>query len=299
MAVMLGLLVALFYGSGDFFGGLAAKRSPESAVVIGSFFVSALCLIVVTAGWAVVGDLPVPAGRDVAIGVAAGLVGPVALGLLYRGLSTGRMSVVAPITAVVAAVVPFTWGMVQGERPSIAALVGVGVALLAVGLISGAPSHPEDLAPAAGTPTNPPSGLVPTALASGLGFGIIFVLFGSTSDHAGLWPLVTARPLSVAVAVGVLAVWSRRRGGGLRSAVVPAAGTWGTVAAAGVLDLTANALYIAGTQRGLLSIVAVLSSLYPATTVLLARLVLSERLHRIQVSGLVMAIAGVVAMASG
>lgn len=291
--------MALFYGSGDFFGGLAAKRSPESAVVIGSFFVSALCLIVVTVGWAVVGDLPVPAGRDIVIGVAAGLVGPVALGLLYRGLSTGRMSVVAPITAVVAAVVPFLWGIAQGERPSIAALVGVGVALLAVGLISGAPAHHGNAAPGAGTPSKPAAGLVPTALGSGLGFGIIFVLFGSTSDHAGLWPLFTARPVSVAVAVGVLAVWSRRRDGGLRSVVIPDAGTWWTVAAAGVLDLTANALYLAGTQRGLLSIVAVLSSLYPAATVLLARLVLGERLHRIQVSGLVLAIAGAVAMAGG
>lgn len=299
MAVVLGLLVALFYGSGDFFGGMAAKRSPESAVVIGSFAVSTLCLLAVTAGWAVVGDLPVPAGRDVALGAVAGLIGPVALGLLYRGLATGRMSVVAPITAVVAAVVPFAWGLSQGERPSIPALVGVGVALVAVGLISGAPAHPEDLAPEEWTPTHPMTGLVPTALASGLGFGIIFVVFGSTSDHAGLWPLVTARPISVALAVGVLAAWSRRRGGAVRSAVLPVAGTWRLVVAAGVLDLTANGLYLAGTQRGLLSIVAVLSSLYPAATVLLARVVICERLHRIQVVGLVLATAGVVAMAGG
>lgn len=299
MAVVLGLLVALFYGSGDFFGGLAAKRSRASAVVIGSFAVSALCLTVVNLGWAVVGGLPTPADRDLALGALAGLIGPVALGLLYRGLATGRMSVVAPITAVVAAVVPFAWGLVRGERPSTTALGGVAIALVAVGLISGAPAHPGDLAPTADPPSHPLAGLVPTALASGFGFGVIFILLGSTSDHAGLWPLLMARPVAVAVAIGALVAWTRHRGTEVRPALLPVAGTWWKVATTGVLDITANGLYLAATQRGLLSIVAVLSSLYPASTVVLARLVLGERLHRIQVLGLALAIGGVLAMAGG
>ncbi len=298
MAAVLGLLVALFYGSGDFFGGVAAKRSRPSAVVVGSFSVSAVALVLVTAGWAVVGGLPVPTGGDLALGAGAGVIGPLALGLLYRGLAMGRMSVVAPITAVVAAVVPFVWGLLQGERPSGVALVGVAVALVAVALISGAPAHPEDLRDPVDT-GHRLGGLVPTALASGLGFGVIFVLFGSASDRAGLWPLAVARPVAVLLAVAGLAAWSRRQRTDLGPALWPVPGTRWQVAATGVLDITANGLYLAGTQRGLLSIVAVLSSLYPAATVVLARLVLGERLHRVQVAGLVLATAGVVALAGG
>ncbi|HEX2575608.1 MAG TPA: DMT family transporter [Aquihabitans sp.] len=297
MAVALGLLVALFYGSGDFFGGLGSKRSTASAVVVGSFAISGVCLAVVTLGWAALGDPPTPAGRDLVLGAAAGVVGPVALGLLYRGLAIGRMAVVAPTTAVVAAVVPFAWGLLEGERPPPVAIVGVLVALVAVGLISAAPAHPDDAAP---VPSSAPRGrgLVATALASGLGFGVIFVLLGSTTEDAGLWPLLVARPVAVAVAAAGLLWWARRRGTDPRPALVPAAGSWALVAATGVLDTTANGLYLAATQRGLLSIVAVLSSLYPASTVVLARVVLGERLHIAQVVGLALATAGVVAMAA-
>jgi drug/metabolite transporter (DMT)-like permease len=294
MAVVLGLLVALTYGSGDFFGGVAATRTRPTSVVLGSFAISGVCLIVVTAGWALVGDLPDPSGHDLWLGVAAGCVGPAAVGLLYRGLAIGRMSVVAPITAVVAAVVPFGWGLLQGERPSTIALVGVAVALVAVALISGAPTHPDDLTAHGGTPPS----LVATAVASGFGFGVIFILFGSVSDQAGLWPILSARATAVTAMVVVLGAWARSRPGGARSWLVPAAGSWLPVAGAGVLDVTANALYLAGTQRGLLSLVAVLSSLYPAATVVLARLVLGERLHRVQVAGLALAAAGVAAIAA-
>lgn len=294
MAVVLGLLVALTYGSGDFFGGIAATRTRPTSVVFGSFAISGVCLIVVTAGWALVGGLPSPDGHDVWLGVAAGCVGPVAVGLLYRGLAIGRMSVVAPITAVVAAVVPFGWGLLQGERPSGTALVGVAVALVAVALISGAPTHPDDLTTQGGTSP----GLLATAVASGFGFGVIFILFGSVGDDAGLWPILWARATAVTALVVVLVGWQRSRGGAARSWLVPNAGSWAPVAGAGVLDVTANALYLAGTQRGLLSLVAVLSSLYPAATVVLARVFLGERLHRVQVVGLALAAAGVAAIAA-
>jgi drug/metabolite transporter (DMT)-like permease len=294
MAVVLGLLVALTYGSGDFFGGIAAARTRPTSVVFGSFAISGACLIVVTGGWALVGGLPSPDGNDVWLGVAAGCVGPVAVGLLYRGLAIGRMSVVAPITAVVAAVVPFGWGLSQGERPSTTALVGVAVALVAVALISGAPTHPDDLTTQGGTSP----ALLATAVASGFGFGVIFILFGSVGDGAGLWPILWARATAVTALVVVLVGWHRSRGGAARPWLVPNAGSWGPVAGAGVLDVTANALYLAGTQRGLLSLVAVLSSLYPAATVVLARVFLGERLHRVQVVGLALAAAGVAAIAA-
>lgn len=294
MAVVLGLLVALTYGSGDFFGGIAASRTKPSSVVLGSFAISATCLLVVTAGWAIVGTLPHPSAHDLWLGVAAGCVGPVAVGFLYRGLALGRMSVVAPVTAVVAAVVPFGWGLLHGERPSAVALVGAGVALVAVALISGAPTHPDDLTTAGGTSP----ALLATAVVAGLGFGVIFILFGSVGDDAGLWPILAARLVAVAGMGTLLVGWHRARGRAARPWVIPAAGSWAPVAGAGVLDITANALYLAAAQRGLLSLVAVLSSLYPASTVVLARLVLGERLHRIQVVGLVLAAAGVAAIAA-
>lgn len=312
MAVVLGLLVAVAYGTGDFFGGLAAKRTAALSVMVGSFAISAVVLAAVTAGWAIVATLPSPTTGDLVLSVAAGCVGPVALWFLYHGLATGRMSVVAPITAVVAAAVPFAWGLARGERPSTVAIGGVALALVAVGLISGAPAHAaapdgEGSRAAAGDGGGQDHGRpalvssrasVPGAVASGLGFGIIFVLFGSTSDDAGLWPILVARMVSVTATVVAVTAWSRtRRAGGAGTSLRPA-GAWGLVAVAGVFDLTANALYLAATRRGLLSIVAVLSSLYPASTVVLARVVLRERLHLVQFAGLLLAAVGVAAMAA-
>lgn len=294
MAIVLGLLVALFYGSGDFFGGLAAKRSSSPTVVIGSFSVAAVLLVVVTIGWAIVGELPTPDAQDLWLGAATGLVGPIALALLYRGLASGRMSVVAPITAVVAATVPFAWGLARGERPSTIALVGVVVALVAVGLIAGAPTHedhPDDAT------VLPVSKVIGPATLSGLGFGAIFILLGETSDHAGLWPLLVARPTAIALTASALAIVALRRHRPVVASVLPARAAWPTAAVAGTFDISANAAYLAATNRGLLSIVAVLSSLYPAATVVLARFVLGERLHRLQLIGLALAAGGIAAMA--
>jgi drug/metabolite transporter (DMT)-like permease len=294
MAIVLGLLVALFYGSGDFFGGLASKRTPAITVVLGSFALSATLVAAVTAAWYVVGGPPTPASHDLWLGVAVGLTGPAAVGLLYRGLAMGRMSVVAPITAVVAAIMPLVWALVDGERPSVIALVGVAIALLSIVLVAGAPAHHEH----PGGNGVPLAKVIPPAVASGLGFGIVFVLLGATSSHAGLWPLLVARPVAVAVTAAAALVLVRRVGQPAR-AIIPARAAWATVAGAGVLDITANAIYLAATNAGLLSIVAVLSSLYPAATVVLARVVLGERLHRIQVIGLALAAGGIAAMATG
>lgn len=294
MAVLLGLLVSVFYGSGDFMGGLASKRARTSAVVIGSFATSTAILLVLTAVVAVTVGLPSTSTRTLVLAVAAGMTAPIALGSLYRALAIGRMAVVAPITAVVAATVPFGWGIASGERPPPLAIAGVVLALVAVVLISGAPS-PEADTP---TPTDLPRGLLALSILSGTGFGTVYVLLGSIDDGGNLWPLVTARTVSLMVTVLATGLWVRHRGHDLAGALLAPAGTWALVAATGVLDISANALYLAGVQRGLLSIVAVLASLYPAATVILARFVLHERLHRIQLVGLALAAAGAGAMAT-
>ena len=295
MAIVLGLLVALFYGSGDFFGGLASKRTPAITVVLGSYALSAVLVAVTTGGWYLVGSPPTPEGRDLWLGVAVGLTGPLAVSLLYRGLAMGRMSVVAPITAVVAAIVPLVWALVDGERPSPIALIGVAVALVSIVLVAGAPEHEDHPDAAAAAPL---AKVIPPAVASGLGFGALFVLLGETSSDAGLWPLLVARPVAVVVTAAAALALALRAGRSAR-AIIPARVAWPAVAGAGVLDITANAIYLAATNAGLLSIVAVLSSLYPAATVVLARIVLGERLHRVQVVGLGLAAGGIAAMATG
>lgn len=283
MPVLLGLIVALTYGTGDFFGGLSARRSSAAAVVVRSYAWSLAAMGVVLA----VTRPEAPLASDLVLGVAVGFIGPIGIVLLYKGLATGRMSVVAPVTAVGASTVPVAWDIVTGERPSVLALLGVSAALVAVVLISSAPSHPDSFGP----PTATTREVLPLSIGSGLGFGTVYVLLGSTSDRAGIWPLIAARPISVAiVAAGAVAT-----GRSLRASSVD---RW-TIAAAGLADIAANVVFLAAVHRGLLSIVAVVSSLYPASTVVLARVVLGERLHRLQLAGLALAACGVMAMASG
>lgn len=285
MAVLLGLLVAASYGSADFFGGLSTKKASASAVVVFSqaLGLPLLAVLVAVAG----GD---PTTKTFALGAAAGGVGGIGLLCLYRGLSMGRMSVVAPITAVGAAVVPVAWGLLRGERPGTTALVGVVLAIVAVGLISRAADEVVDDVHAP-TPSDAPPYLA-LAIVAGIAFGSVFVLLAETGDDAGFWPLVAGRLTSITLlGIGGLAAKQSFALAG-RSPFLP-------IAAAGVLDMTANALFLLATRQGLLALVAVLSSLYPASTVLLARVVLQERLLGVQLAGLGLAAAGVTLIATG
>jgi drug/metabolite transporter (DMT)-like permease len=275
------LIVAASYGAGDFFGGLAARKTTTTSVVVPAQFLGMLLLGIVV--------LVDPTGhatdRDLAIGAAAGLCGGVGVFLLFRGLATGRMSVVAPITAVGAAVLPVAWGLASGERPSALVLAGVALALVAVALVARADDPDAEARAAGGTAA------VAWAVGAGVAFGTLFVLLAETSDDAGWWPLVSARVAAVgALTIGTVVA---RRPLRPNRPAVPA------IAASGVLDVTANAVYLLAVRQGLLSLVAVLSSLYPAGTVLLARVVLKERLVTAQVVGLALALVGVVCIAVG
>lgn len=276
MAVILALASAATYGAADFLGGLSSRRAPAVAVTLVS---QAAGLAVLLAVVAVLGGSPT--GADLGWGAAAGLAGGVGLLLLYRGLAGGTMSVVAPITAVCAAAVPIVAGLAMGERPAALALGGVAVALLAIVLVSR-----EE---AAG-PRGPVTAVAGTALLAGAAFGLFFVLLERTGEAAGLWPLVAARVSSITL----LAVIARAAG---QPWGVPRAALSG-VLAAGLLDMAANVFYLLAVREGLLSLVAVLASLYPASTVLLATIVLRERLHPVQRTGLAAAAAAVVLIAS-
>lgn len=284
MATLLGLVAALTYGSADFVGGLASKRSSAGSVVV----VSQLAGGVVLAAALLLLPPATLSARALWFGAAAGVTGGAGVLLLYRALAVGRMSVVAPVTAVEAATVPVAVGLLLGERPAALAVVGVVVALVAIVLVSSVPQAAGDADRSATAPPGRP-GLV-DALGAGLAFGLFFVVFDQIPAAAGLWPLVVGRVVSMAL----VAALTLLTGQSLR----PRVGTVRLIVGAGVLDMVANVLYLLATQRGLLSVVAVLVSLYPASTVVLARIVLRERLARPQIAGLGAAAAGVALIAA-
>jgi drug/metabolite transporter (DMT)-like permease len=277
MAVVLALASAVVYGVADFCGGVASRRAAAAAVVALS---QAAGLVVVALLLPWLGGAPAPA--DLAWGAAAGVAGGAGLLLFYRALATGVMSVVAPVTAVSAAALPVLGGLALGERLGPAAVAGIGLALVAVVLVAaeGGLSSLRSARPATVAP----------ALAAGAGFGLFFVLLERTGDDAGLTPLVSSRVVSVLV-VGILALAT------VRSVRVPGR-VLPVVLAAGVGDMAANALFLLATQAGgQLAVTGVLASLYPVSTVVLAQVLLRERLAGAQQVGLAVAAAAVVLIA--
>jgi drug/metabolite transporter (DMT)-like permease len=279
VAVLLGVLVALSYGAGDFLGGLGTRAQAVTTVVAAS---QASALVLLAVGVPFEGS---PLGwDDVGLGALAGGIGVVGILLLYQGLATGAMGVVAPVTAVGAAVVPLVVGLATGERPGVLALVGALVALGAVALVAGGEADsPEHAKAGRGSP-------VVLAVGAGLAFGLVFVLLSATDEESGFWPLLGGRTVSVTL----VGLWLLRS----RTPLLPRPGTRLVVLGAGLLDVTANGLYLLAVREGLLSVVAVLSSLYPAATVVLARVVLGERLRPAQLAGLGLGLAGVTLIAA-
>ena len=286
MVFLAALASSALYGAADFLGGLAAKRASTAWVVSISQATGLLVLL------ATVGVLPAadPTIPDVLWGTAAGLCGTMGVGLLYRALAIGTMGVVAPITAVCAVALPVLVTIARGQQPPPMALTGIVLAMVSIALVSRQPPGNSR-----GTPVAARRGLpagVPHALVSGVAIGLFFVVLAEARPESGLWPLVGARAgaLPFCVLAGALA------GQPLR--LVPR-GTVRTAAAAGIVDMTANVLYLLASRMGSLAVVVTLSSLYPASTVALARVVLGERLHRTQVIGLVCALGAVVLIVAG
>lgn len=276
MAVVLSLASALVYGAADFCGGLAARRASVFAVVALSQLAGLVLLLVL---------LPFLGGRPTGValawGAAAGIAGGTGLGLFYRALGDGVMSVVAPVTALCAAAVPVLVGLLRGERLAVPAAAGIAIAFVAVALVASEGGVPSwEVARRAG--------LFP-ALAAGSAFGVFFVLLAQTRESSGLWPLVGARAASIGLIVSAAAF--ARRSVRAPKAVLP------IVVLTGAADMAANALFLLATREGLLVITGVLASLYPVSTVILAQLVLRERLAGSQLLGLSAATLAVVLIA--
>jgi drug/metabolite transporter (DMT)-like permease len=281
MTELLALSAAVFYGTADFFGGITARRANTIATVFVSQFVGLVLLLVA---------LPfLPAAtvtsRDWIWGIVAGFSGSIGVALLYRALAVGTMAVVAPITAVCAAMIPVLFAFGLGERLRPLTIAGVALAFVAIVLVSQPRTSSEAGEPrSTGKRSLPPGVLL--ALLAGVVVGLFFLSLARTSSGAGMWPLIAARIISIAL-FGSIALATGRS---LRMS----ASATGTASAGGVLDMLANALYMLAARVGPLSIVVTLASLYPAATVILARLVLGERLSFVQTAGIVCALAAVV-----
>ena len=279
MSVLLALVSAVAYGLSDFVGGLVSRRASVWSVAVALQASSALCTVLVA---------PFVGGSATGADLAWATLGGVGSGLgvcfLFRGLSRGRMAVVAPLSAVGAAMLPLVVALAIGERPSTLDLLGIAVALPGIWLVSG--GEPEGApgpapGPAAGPGERSAGGSgVADGLAAGLGFGVMFVALAQVGEGAGLWPVAHTQVVAALTAAALAA--------GLRASWRPGGRVLWWAAAGGPLGALAVVAYTVSTREGLLSISAVLSSLYPAATILLAATVLHERIRRPQLAGLVL-----------
>ena len=263
MGILLALAAALLYGSSDFGGGLAARRLGSLRVaVVGS----AAATVLAWATLILVGG-PGPSLRAVAWGLASGLAGGVGTLVLYRGLARGQMSVVGPLSAVGAAVVPVAAGVAWGERPSLLSVAGVLVALPAIVLVAASGSVRGKLG----------AGLL-DGLVAGLAFGILFIGLAQAGRNAGLWPVASEQTGALLITLAVAVKTREPLRIPLRAAGLPVL--------AGASGMAATLAYFYATHFSMLAIAAVLVSLYPGVTVLLARTLLHERFTPAQRAGL-------------
>lgn len=276
MGVVLALGAAVAYGLSDFIGGLASRRTTPWPVALlaglGGLVGAVVLALVVT------GD---PTAADLWWGAAAGLGSGAGSVFLYRGLATARMGVVAPVSAVGAAVVPVVVALGTGERPSMLVVIGILAALPGIWLVARVPE----------TGSEDRSGGLVDGLLAGLGFGLLFAALGQVPDGAGFWPLAAAQLAGVVTICALAAL--------LRAPWVPTAASewWGAVA--GLVASAAVLMFLLASQTGLLTVAAVLTSLYPAFTILLAALVLREQIYRAQGAGLVLCGVAVAFVAAG
>jgi uncharacterized membrane protein len=268
--ILFGLLSALTWGAGDFNGGLAARRSNPYGVVVVAHTISLGMLLVLIA---IIRE-PIPPVRDWLWGGAAGLTGGIGLLLLYRALAEGRMSVAAPVSALLAAAIPVLVGILQDGNPGALVLLGFILALAAVWLVSGG----EGLGLRFADLRQP--------ILAGIAFGAFFICLQRASQVSLWWPLVAIRIVSITSLLGY-ALLTRQDWVPKRESLMP-------ILLSSVLDTLGNASYAMSARMGRLDVAAVLGSLYPGATVLLAWIVLKERISRVQTIGILMALAAII-----
>lgn len=262
--VLFGLAASLCWGSGDFSGGLASRRANASSVVLAAYAVGFVLMVVLALLW----REPFPSAVDVLWGALAGVAGVLGLLAFYSALSSGKMGIAAPVSAVLTAMLPVLFSVFTVGLPSPVQLGGFVLALIAIVLIS----RPEE--------TKGPAQGIGLALLAGCCFGCFFILISRVNPTATFWPLAVARLTSVLVLL-VIMLFRRQR-------ILPAKKAAPLVVLAGILDALGNAFFVLAAHSGRLDVAAILSSLYPAATILLAALVLRERVTRLQGIGILL-----------
>jgi drug/metabolite transporter (DMT)-like permease len=270
LATILGLAAALAWGASDFSGGLSAKRTSVWWVVL----ISQVVGFVFLASLAFAFNEPFPRKSDLQLGVLAGIVGEFGLILLYKGLAVGRMGVVAPLSAVLSALLPAGVAILAEGMPVPLQIAGIGLALPAVWFISSGGEHGR-----ANTTE------LFLGLGAGLSFGAYFILIARMSSEVVFWPLAAARLASLIVMLAIAYF--------LKPSPRPTLRSLPLISVAGLLDSSGNLFFALATRAGRLDVAAVLASLYPATTVLLAAILLHERLARAQWLGVSLAFAAI------
>jgi len=277
MVAIFALAAAVLYGTADFLGGAASRRTSALAVL--SVTASVGLVVAIIAALVAGGPFRLAGFWWAVAGGAAGGVGLIAF---YAGLAVGPMSVVAPVSALVSTVLPVGVAVAQGERPGPAVVVGAVICLVAITLVSmeGSRSGPGRRAPVRG---------LGYGLAAGLGFGLFFLFLRDAGTSGVLWPVAESRLAGVVIAVAAAAAtrirplwWGADRRG------------FTMALASGLFDATANACYVLATRIGLFGLAVVITSLYPGITVLLARLALGERMRSVQRAGLALAAVGII-----
>jgi drug/metabolite transporter (DMT)-like permease len=269
-AVFFGLISAVTWGAGDFSGGMAVKRTNPYGAVIAAHAIS---LVLLVALGVVIGE-PVPPLRDWLWGGAAGIGGGIGLALLYSALASGQMSVAAPVSALVAAALPVLVGVFSEGLPGWGVLIGFGLALAAVWLISGG----------VGLEFQPEKLRLPVI--AGVCFGAFFIFIHEGSSQSILWPLAATRIASITSLLLFSIV--------TRQPWIPTRDSWIPIIISSLLDTAGNTFYAMSARMGRMDVAAVLGSLYPGSTVLLAWFILKERVSRMQMMGILVALAAIV-----
>jgi drug/metabolite transporter (DMT)-like permease len=270
VSILFGLLSAIVWGGGDFVGGLASRKVGAYRAVL---FAEAIGLIFPLVAMGIFRE-GLPSTRGLIFAACAGGIGSLGLLSLYRAMAEGKMSIAAPVSALLAAALPVVVGALTEGLPKSTQLAGFALALGSIWLVSQSEGdvklHIERLSD------------LRLPLLAGLGFGMYFVLIHGAAQEATLWPMLASRFGGMTLLAVV--VFSRRE-----SLAIPRAG-WPLVTISGALDVGGNAFYILAAQTGRLDIAAVLSSLYPGTTALLAWLILKEHISGNQRLGILIAL---------
>jgi drug/metabolite transporter (DMT)-like permease len=270
LAALFALSAAAAWGSGDFTGGMIARRLGSFHTILITYTVGLLALVIV----ALARQEPLSPPADLIWGALAGISGMVGLTFLLRGFTTGRMGIVAPVSAVLATTIPVIFAAFTESLPRQLQLFGFGLGLVSILLLS----RPEKLG-------SRPAGLGMAVLA-GLGFGGFFTMLGQIEKSAVFWPLIAGR-LACCLLMFVFGLSTRRP-------IIPSHAPLALLVLAGILDVGGNLLFLLAVQTGRLDVAAVLGSLYPAVTAILAWLITREHINRIQVFGVALAVLAII-----